>query len=73
MANVTPSFNLKDEIIGYHSARRNPTQEALRVIKPLYEELLAKERSGGMQASEKYLIEILNDKGMEYDEFILSI
>lgn len=73
MANVTPSLNLKNEIIGYHSARRNPSPEALQVIKPLYQELLSLEKSGGMRASENRLIEILNEKGMEYDEFILSI
>ena len=73
MANVTPSFDLDDKIIGYHSARRNPTKEALSIIKPLYKTLLDLERSSGLTASEKHLQSILDDKGVEYDEFILSI
>ncbi len=73
MANATPSFDLDNKIIGFHSARRNPTQEALNVIKPLYKELLSLERNGGMEASAKRLQELLDEKGVEYDEFILSI
>ena len=73
MANVTPSLDLNAEIIGYHSARRNPSKKALEIIKPLYKELLELEKSGGMKASEQRLFDILNEKGMDYDEFILSI
>ena len=72
-ANVSPSCNTKGEVIGYHSARRIPSKEALAVIEPLYKELLQIEKSKNMQASEAYLKNILNEKGMEYDEFILSI
>lgn len=72
IANVTPSiFNGK--VVGYHSARRQPKKETLEFIKPLYKELLALEKSGGMGASEKKLNELLQEKGMNYDEFILSI
>ena len=71
LANVTPSY-LDGKIVGYHSARRLPKQESLDVIKPLYKQLLDAEKSGGVQASEKILNNILQDKGMEYDEFILS-
>ncbi|HIP20388.1 MAG TPA: PAS domain S-box protein [Sulfurimonas sp.] len=71
MANVTPSL-FKGKVVGYHSARRKPTQEALEVIIPLYEKLLKAEKSGGLHASEKLMNELLQDKGMNYDEFILS-
>jgi PAS domain S-box-containing protein len=72
-ANVTPSFDVQGKVIGYHSARRAPTKEALDVIIPLYEKLLSLEKSGGMQASETYMQDLLNEKGVQYDEFILSI
>ena len=72
-ANVTPSFGLDGNVVGYHSARRCPSSSALNVIKPLYTELLRLEKSAGMKASETYLLELLKDKGVEYDEFILSI
>ena len=71
MANVTPSsFNGK--VVGYHSARRKPTKEALEVIIPLYAKLLQAEKSGGITASENILNNILQEKGVEYEEFILS-
>ena len=74
-ANVTPSYdtNSHSKIIGYHSTRSHPTKEALAIIKPLYEKLLKSEKSHGVEASEKILKNILDDKGMKYDEFILSI
>ncbi len=72
-ANVTPSFDTKsNKIIGYHSSRRAPTKEALSIIKPLYTQLLQAEKSGGMSASEKIINNLLDEKGMAYDEFILS-
>jgi len=71
MANVTPSL-LEGKVVGYHSSRRKPTEEAMRIIKPLYEKLLRAEKQGGMAASEKILNDLLNEKGVEYDEFILS-
>ena len=73
-ANVTPSYDpsTHTKIIGYHSSRRVPTKEALDIIKPLYKELLDAEKSGGISASEKIFNTILKEKGLSYDEFILS-
>jgi len=71
MANVTPSYH-NGKIIGYHSSRRKPTQSALDIIRPLYQKLLAAERTGGIAASEKIMNELLQQKGKQYDEFILS-
>lgn len=72
-AHVTPSFNLNREITNYHSVRRKPSAKALNVIKPLYATLLQHERNGGVNASEAALNQILKDKGLSYDEFILSL
>jgi len=71
MANVTPSY-FKGKVVGYHSSRRLPTPESLQVIIPLYKELLQAEKSGGIQASEKIMNKLLEEKGVNYDEFILS-
>jgi len=71
MANVTPSYD-KNKIIGYHSSRRSPSKEALSIIEPLYKQLLQAEKSGGVAASEKIITNLLQEKGMAYDEFILS-
>ncbi len=72
-AHVTPSFDASRQISNFHSVRRKPTQKALDVIKPLYATLLQKERSGGMAASEAALNQLLKDKGVSYDEFILTL
>ena len=72
MANVTPSYDKQNKIIGYHSARRKPTKEALAIIIPLYKKLLDAEKLGGMPASEKIMNDLLQEKGVNYDEFILS-
>ncbi len=71
-ANVTPSYDKNHKIIGYHSSRRSPTSEAMLIIKPLYKKLLQAEKSGGISASEKIINNLLKEKGMSYDEFILS-
>lgn len=72
-AHVTPSYNPHRQITNYHSVRRKPSQKALDVIKPLYTTLLQKERHGGVQASEAALNQMLADKGMPYDRFILTL
>ena len=72
-AHVTPSFDLNRKISNYHSVRRKPSAKALEAIKPLYASLLQKEKNGGMAASEAVLNQLLKDKGLSYDEFILSL
>ena len=73
-ANVTPSYDNNNNIIGYYSVRIKPNQKALdEVIKPLYEKLRALETSGGMAASEAHLNQLLKEKGVSYDEFIVTI
>lgn len=72
-AHATPSFDLDRKISNYHSVRRKPSQNALEVIKPLYASLLQKERGGGINASEASLTQLLKEKGVSYDEFILSL
>jgi PAS domain S-box-containing protein len=72
-ANVTPSYDQNNNIIGYYSVRIKPSPKALTVIKPLYEKLKSLEAGGGMAASEAYLNDLLNEKGVTYDEFIVSI
>ena len=73
LANVTPSFDEHDNIIGYFSVRTNPTREAIATISELYAKLLQIETSSGMNASQEYLQNILNEKETSYEEFILSL
>jgi len=78
-AHVTPSFDKNGKIDGYHSNRRVPDRRILDdIIIPLYKALLEEEQkyansNEGMEASFNMLVNILKDKGITYDEFILSL
>lgn len=72
LANVTPSYDNDGRVVGYYSVRRKPSDKALGIIKPLYQKLLAAEKSGGITASEKIFNELLAKNGGRYDKFILS-
>ncbi|MDA8416495.1 MAG: PAS domain-containing protein [Betaproteobacteria bacterium] len=77
LANVTPLFNPAGGIEGYFSVRRKPQTEGVRIMEGLYRSLLEIEnRAGPREAipqATQALLKILADKGMSYDEFILSI
>ncbi len=77
-AHVTPSFDDNKNIIGYHSNRRKPEDAPLKAIRSLYEILLAEEnkyptRKEGLAASSAMLTSLLLEKGVDYDEFILTL
>jgi PAS domain S-box-containing protein len=72
-ANVTASLDTKGNIIGYYSVRRKPSEEGIKVTGDLYAKLLELERTGGMEASGKFLNDLLKEKGVSYDELIASL
>ena len=72
-ANVTPSKDINGKTIGYYSVRRMPNRNALEIIKPLYAQMLNAERSGGIEAGTKILTDLLDEKGVGYNELIISI
>lgn len=70
---VTPSFNGKGEIVGYHSIRLKPTETAKESISALYKELLEVEQREGVEKSQERLEQVLAQKGVSYEEFISSL
>ncbi len=72
-ANATATIDPNGTIRDFHSVRRKPSAKAMDVIPGLYSQLLAAERTGGMDASKTLLDKILNEKGVNYDGFILSL
>jgi PAS domain S-box-containing protein len=72
-ANVTASLDARGNIVGYYSVRRKPNPQALAIIQPLYAEILQAERGGGIGAGEKVLNNLIKEKGVSYDELIISI
>ncbi|MGE5477300.1 MAG: PAS domain-containing protein [Bacteroidales bacterium] len=78
LAHVTPNFSANGDIIGFHSNRRSPRDEALAKIKPLYQSLLDTERRAGdrklgLEASYRQLTDILAREGKSYGEFIFGL
>jgi len=72
-ANITASLDKNGNIIGYYSVRRKPNPKALDIITPLYKKMLEVEKNSGVDASFKVLTDILEEKGIVYDELITSI
>lgn len=73
LANVTPSYDLKGNIIGYYSVRRKPSREAINKIEPIYRALVEAEKRGGMSESLKLVEATLSNASMSYEEFVLSL
>ncbi|WP_267525392.1 PAS domain-containing protein [Campylobacter sp. MG1] len=70
-ANISTSYNLEKEPIGYYSVRRAINKNAKDNIINLYANMLKIEKLQGIQASWNYLRDILN--GLSYDEFVLNL
>ena len=73
LANVTATIAPDGSIRDYHSVRRKPSDKAMQIIPHLYSQLLEAERNGGMEASGRLLNDILNEKGVSYDAFVLGL
>ncbi len=62
IAYVRPAFNADGSLRNYISTRKTMSQNARKIIVPLYENLLALEESDGVEASEKALMKELDGK-----------
>lgn len=76
-ANVTPTFDPAGKITGYLSVRRKPKMSGIQTVTGLYAAMLDAEKKAGpanaIAASTKILVDVLNEKGLSYDELILAI
>lgn len=79
IAHVTPSRDATGNIIGYHSNRRVPDRKILEsTIMPLYKDLRAAEddssnRKSGMESGISMVTNLLQEKGLEYDEYVATL
>jgi len=73
LANVTVTMGKNGDVIDYHSVRRKPSAKAMTVIPELYAQLLQEEKRAGMDASQKMLDAILQEKRTGYDDFIFHL
>lgn len=76
-ANITPDYGADGRPSGYYSVRRAPKRSAVDAVTGLYRQMLAEEERAGPRdacdASLALLNQTLADKGLSYDEFILSL
>jgi PAS domain S-box-containing protein len=77
LANITPSVDVNGATIGYYSVRRKANPRALLIVSDLYRKMLAAERQAGARdataASLELMQQAINEKGMSYEEFVLSL
>ncbi len=75
--NVTPTFDQAGNITGYFSVRRKPKLSGVQTASALYAAMLEAEKKAGpanaIAASTRILVDILNEKGLSYDELVLAI
>lgn len=77
LANVTPNLDAQGIAEGYFSVRRKPGRGAVSALSDVYQLMLDEERRAGPRdacaASIALLTSVLNQKGVSYEKFILSI
>ncbi|HWJ66812.1 MAG TPA: PAS domain-containing protein [Nocardioides sp.] len=78
LAHVTPTFDQRGGIVGYHSNRRTAERTALERIRELYARLCAEEARHpsareAVAAGTALLDQTLAEAGMTYDEFVWSL
>jgi len=72
-ANISPTFDTNGNIIEYYSVRRKPREGFKSIIEPLYAKLKAIEEREGMEASLNMVYELLEKKGLSFNELMIKI
>jgi len=72
-ANISPTFDVNGNIIGYYSVRRKPIETFKSIIEPLYSNLKSIEDSQGMDASLEAVNNLLEQKNMTFNELMIKI
>ncbi len=72
-ANISPTFDTNEKIVGYYSVRRKPIDTFKSVIEPLYQHLKSIEETSGMEAAVNEVNKFLESKKMSFNEFMIKI
>ena len=72
-ANVTPSMDMNDNIIGYYSVRRMPNKSAISTIEKLYKNILSVEQQQDLNKGIETLENFCKGVGKTYNELIFSL
>ncbi|WP_297442780.1 PAS domain-containing protein [Sulfurimonas sp.] len=73
LAYITADLDTNGNIISYTSVRRKANASAIEQILPIYKKLLEIERSGGVEASHKFLYDFLEEHNLGYREFVFNL
>jgi PAS domain S-box-containing protein len=78
LAHVTPSYDARGAVVGYHSNRRRPAPSAVARVTPLYQQLLDEERrhptaKAAVEASSRLLAGLVAAEADSYEDFVWSI
>jgi len=71
LAYVRPAFNPDGSLRNYVSTRKAMSQNAREVIEPFYKKLLELEKTEGVEASEKALMDLLDNRA--FNDVMLEI
>ena len=76
-ANITPDVDARGQVVGYFSVRRKASTKAITTMTGLYQAMLEAERQAGPKdacdASLALLTQALQQQGVNYEQFILSL
>ena len=76
-ANVTPDIDANGQVVGYFSVRRKASAKAIATMTGVYQAMLEAERQAGPKdacnASLALLTHTLQQQGVSYEQFILSL
>ncbi|MDO7253634.1 PAS domain-containing protein [Helicobacter cappadocius] len=72
-ANITPSYNASDEIIGYYSVRRKPNPKAIEQISDIYAQMIQIEKTDGISGGVSMVEELCKNLGKSYNQIVFEM
>jgi len=72
-ANISPTYDSNNNMIGYYSVRRKPRDGFKQIIEPIYRNLLNIEKTGGLESGYAAVEELLRKHNMTFNEVMLKI
>ena len=77
MANITPDYDEKGQLVGYYSVRRRPGRKAIEVLTPIYKKMVEIESQyrpkEALVQSADYLNSLLGEHRTNYNDFIINL
>ncbi len=78
LAHVTPSYDARGTLSGYHSNRRRPDPRAVAQVRPLYARLLEEEARhssarAAVEASSALMGELVAGQAADYERYVWSV